>query len=99
MFLNLCLILEKYPDSDNFCHRANTFLKMHRYKDAINDCREAIRRNRRCVKAYLINACCSIHRGNLEKAHELLNKGLEITKETDNTKYLIQKFENEACYI
>ncbi|ORX83884.1 hypothetical protein BCR32DRAFT_266680 [Anaeromyces robustus] len=68
---------------------------MHKYKDAINDCENAFKRDSKCVKAILINARCNIHHGNLDKAKENLKKGLELSKENNNLSHKIQNLENE----
>jgi len=92
--------LEKNPNAaDNYCLRANIYLEMHRYKDAMNDCKNAFKKDRKCVKANLIYARCNIHRGNLEKAKENIKKGLELSRENNYLSDNIPLFENEVMLI
>ncbi|ORX83881.1 hypothetical protein BCR32DRAFT_243015 [Anaeromyces robustus] len=91
-------LIHKNPTADNYCCRANIYLNIRKYKDAINDCINAFKKDSKCVKAYLINAQCNIHRGNLDKVKENLKKGLELSKENNNLSYNIQNLENEVTF-
>jgi len=62
----------------------------------MNDCNNALKKNRKCVKANIIYAQCHIHRGNLEKAKENIEKGLEISKDNNNLSDNIPRLKDEV---
>ncbi|OUM63805.1 hypothetical protein PIROE2DRAFT_61072 [Piromyces sp. E2] len=86
------------PSSENYCYRANIYIKMHRYKDAMNDCKNAIK-DKKCINANLFYSRCYKHRGNLDKAKEHIKIGLEKAKGNDYLSCYIPSLENELNKI
>jgi len=88
-------LIDKHPSDENYYWRAKTFLKINKYNDSINDCNNAIKKNRRCVKANLIKAQCHVNMGYLRQAKMILQKGLDVSNEIDELYSYRLKFAEE----
>ncbi|KAL4230582.1 Suppressor of G2 allele of SKP1 [Mactra antiquata] len=86
--------LERNRD-DTFCNRAQAYIKLNRFKEAVEDANEALVLNPNNAKAFLRKGMALFYLEEYQPAKDAFSEGLKIDAEDNNFKTWIRKCEAE----
>lgn len=86
--------LEKLRDMQVlYTNRAQAYIKLEKYKEAVNDCEWALKCNEKCLKAYVHMGRANLALKNYEEAHRCYQKILEIDPKQER---LVKDYTNQV---
>ncbi|PVD35009.1 hypothetical protein C0Q70_06290 [Pomacea canaliculata] len=86
-------LAEDCNNDDVLVNRAQAYLKLNRFQEAVADCDKAVQLNCKNVKAYLRKGCAFFHLGDYKKALNTFKEGSEIEGENSGFTDWIEKCE------
>merc|ERR1712087_877508 len=88
-------LVEKPASEDVLVNRAQAYLKLKLYKDAVQDCDKALVLNTKNVKAYLRKGTALFNLEDYTNALNVFKEGLEISDEPSAFEVWVEKCENK----